>query len=294
LAFLTLRVAVGWHFFREGADKIAAGDFTSVGFMEASKGPFAPVFRAMIWDADGLARLDEKATLDAWNQYREQVCRQYGFDTKQIASAEEVYKYRAQQLKDFFKENGEDVRVYRKGLERRDLNRRDPAYTEVTSLRGQASQIEGEVSRKVGPWLEEIDAIRRGYIRDLNGLATEEQATRGPLAMRKPGRKFVDTILIDSIIPTFDLVVGALLIVGLFTRLTSLAGAGFLATIVATQWPWAPGAIPAHYQIIEMFALLVLAAVGAGRFFGLDFFLGLLWKRCRSNKTEANSSERNS
>ena len=91
LAIVALRLAVGWHFFREGADKITAGDFTSASFMEASKGPFAPVFRGMTWDGDGLARLEEKATLDDWNQYREQVGRQYGFDKKQVAKAEQIY-----------------------------------------------------------------------------------------------------------------------------------------------------------------------------------------------------------
>jgi len=288
LAVVALRLAVGWHFFREGADKIISGDFSSAGFMNFAKGPLTPVFRAMVWDADGLARLDEKATLDAWNQYREQVGRRHGFDDKQAAAAEGIYKNSEQQLRDFFEENAEDIYVYRKGLERRDLNRQDPAYNEVTSLSGQASQIEREMSGQVGPWLAEIEAIRSGYVRDLNGLATEEQATRGPLAMNKPGRRLMDTVLIDQIIPVFDLIVGALLIVGLLTRLTSLAGAGFLATIIATQWPWAPGAVPAHYQIIEMFALLVLAAVGAGRFFGLDFFTGLLWRRCCRKKTENN------
>jgi uncharacterized membrane protein YphA (DoxX/SURF4 family) len=276
---VALRLAVGWHFFREGADKITGGDFTSASFMESSKGPFAPAFRAMIWDGDGLARLDEKATLDAWNQYREQVGRQYGFDKKQVAKAEQIYKNRGQQLKEFFEENAEDIRIYRKGLERRDLNRQDPAHTSVSSLRGQASQIERELSGKVGPWLDEIDAIRRGYIRDLNGLATKEQAARGPRIMKEPGRKLVDTVLIDQIIPTFDLIVGAFLMIGLFTRLTSLAGAGFLATIILTQWPWAPGALPVHYQVVEMFALLVLAAVGAGRFFGWDYFIRWLVRR---------------
>ena len=75
-------------------------------------------------------------------------------------------------------------------------------------------------------------------------------------------------------------------ILGLFTRLTSLAGAGFLAMIIATQWPGAAGAIPAHYQIVEMTGMLVLAAVGAGRFAGLDFLLHALRVRCFPPKTE--------
>jgi uncharacterized membrane protein YphA (DoxX/SURF4 family) len=290
LAVLALRLAVGWHFFREGADKLVAGDFRSAGFMEAANGPFAPLFRSFIWDADGRARLDKDRTLRDWNQYREQVVQHYGFDEKQAkVAAQEIYDSRSGQLEEFFKENSEDIDTYLKGLDRRHRNREDPAYTRVTSLRGQASQIERELSGQVGPWLATIEAIRRGYERDLNALATEEQAKRGTLAMKKPGRKLLDTVFIDKVIPIFDLAVGVLLIFGLFTRLASLAGAGFLASIIATQWPCTPGSIPAHYQIIEMFALLVLAAVGAGRFFGLDFFVGLLYTRCCRKKTESDS-----
>jgi len=289
LAVLALRLAVGWHFFREGADKLVAGDFRSAGFMKAAKGPFAPLFRSFMWDADGRARLDKEGTLQGWKQYREQIARHYGFDDKQAKAAQQRYEHRSKQLKRVFEENAEDIDNYLKGLERRDRNRRDPAYREVVSLEGQASRVEGELRGQVGPWLQAIETIRRGYEQDLNALATEEQVNRGPLAVTKPGRKLLDTVFIDKVIPVFDLIVGVLLIIGLFTRLTSLAGAGFLASIIATQWPGAPGAIPAHYQIIEMFALLVLAAVGAGRFFGLDFFVGLLWKRCCRKKTESDS-----
>jgi uncharacterized membrane protein YphA (DoxX/SURF4 family) len=285
LAVVALRLAVGWHFFREGADKMTAGDFSSAGFMESAKGPLAPAFRNMVWDVDGLARLDEQATLDAWNQYRVQVGRRYGFDDTQTAEAEKVYEARKKQLEGFFEQYAEDIEIYRKGVERRARNRKDAAYAEVASLEGQAARIKGESKGDGALLLESIAAIRRGYERELNALATEEQAGRGPIAMKKPARKPMDTVFIDSIIPTFDLVVGALLIVGLFTRPTCLAGAGFLATIIATQWPGAPGAIPAHYQIVEMFALLVLAAIGAGRFFGLDFFVGLIWTPSLREKT---------
>lgn len=286
MAVLALRLAVGWHFFREGADKITTGDFTSASFMEASKGPLAPVFRGMIWDADGIARLDQMATLDAWNQYRVQVGRRYGFDETQTAQAEKIYEARKKQLEGFFEQYAEDIHVYRKGVERRARNREDAAYIEVASLAGQGERIRRENKNDGALLIGSIEAIRRGYERDLNALARAEQAGRGPVAMKKPSRRMMDTLFIDSVIPTFDLVVGALLILGLFTRPACLAGAGFLATIIATQWPGAAGAIPAHYQIVEMFALLVLGTIGAGRFFGLDFFVGLLWSPSLRKRTE--------
>jgi uncharacterized membrane protein YphA (DoxX/SURF4 family) len=293
VALVALRLAVGWHFYREGADKIIEGNFTSVGFFKTAKGPLVPLYQYFIWDRDGRARLDQQATLDAWTQYRQRVVDHYGFEEQQQEQAERVFAYRAGdpddesaqvnerdgQLTRFFKENKEDIKEYLNGLERRDRNRHDAARQGVESLRGQSEQIEKDLQKKVGPWLSGLDLLWKGYEEDLNNLATEEQAGRGWVKLGKPGRHFLDNIFIDQIIPYFDLLVGACLILGLGTRVMALAGAGFLASIVGTQWPGAPGSIATYYQVIEVFAMLVLAAFGAGRFAGLDFFFD--WLRLR-------------
>ena len=70
--------------------------------------------------------------------------------------------------------------------------------------------------------------------------------------------------------PWFDVAIGACLILGLFTRPAAILGAAFLASICVSQWPLSPGAVPIYNQAIEMLALFALAAIGAGRFFGLD------------------------
>ena len=87
----------------------------------------------------------------------------------------------------------------------------------------------------------------------------------------------------------FDLAVGICLICGLFARWAALAGAGFLFSICLSQWPWAPDAIPATYQFIEMLGMLVIAAVGVGQFAGADFFIAKLWKSCCPPKEGASS-----
>jgi uncharacterized membrane protein YphA (DoxX/SURF4 family) len=286
LSIVALRLAIGWHFFREGADKLVSGTFTSVGFMKVAKGPLTPLFHWFIWDEDGRARLDRDGTLNSWSQYCEQVTAHYGFDAKQAAKAKDVLKFREEQFTSLLDENAEDIDQYFKGLERRDRYRQDAGRMEVAALRGQVETIEKELVSQLTGWLTKIDAMWKGLEKDLNALATPEQARQGHFALGKPGRRFMDTVFIDQIIPTFDLLVGILLIFGLFTRITSLAGAGFLAMIVATQWPGAPGAIPAHYQIIEMFGCLVLAAIGAGQFAGLDFLVTCLLRRCCPPKTE--------
>jgi uncharacterized membrane protein YphA (DoxX/SURF4 family) len=289
ITLVALRLVVGWHFYREGADKIIEGDWTSAGFMRDAKGPLTPVFHWFLYDGQGRARLDKQATLDAWDQYRQRVVDHYRFDEQQADQAQRVFETRAGQLEWFFETHQDEIDQYFEGLERVAKYKRDRGRAQVSSLSDQISTIEMELYRNLRPWLATIDDMRRGYQQDLNALATPEQARRGPLTMAAPGQKLLDTNTIDVIIPYFDVAVGALLILGLFTRLSALAAAGFLASIIATQWPGYPGAAPTNYQQIEMVACLVIAATGAGRFAGLDYFLGLLWRRYRPSKQEKKS-----
>ena len=72
------------------------------------------------------------------------------------------------------------------------------------------------------------------------------------------------------------------MILGLFTRLASLVGALFLLSVMATQPPWVAGANTTYffYQLVEVAALLLLAATSAGRWAGLDGFFGTMWSLC--------------
>ena len=92
--------------------------------------------------------------------------------------------------------------------------------------------------------------------------------------------------IMDKVIPWLILSIGILLLVGLFTRLASLAGAAFLVFVVATQPPWLSQSIPTYYQWVELLALLVLAALGAGRFAGLDSIIHATLLRCCPPKDE--------
>jgi uncharacterized membrane protein YphA (DoxX/SURF4 family) len=212
-------------------------------------------------------------TRNVWDLHRERVINHYGFDDGQKKKANRVYESYARQLKWFFDQNRDEIETYFAGLKRREDARRDPARKEVDSLRDQTKLWVGEMYAKRGPWLAAVDGMWRGYEEDLNAIATPEQRERGQRRLAKPGRKLLDSVFMDRVVPWFDLAVGALLIAGLFTRVASLAGAGFLCTIIATQWPGSPDAASTIYQIIEVLSMLVLAAVGAGRFAGLDCIL---------------------
>jgi len=83
-------------------------------------------------------------------------------------------------------------------------------------------------------------------------------------------------------------VVGVLLMVGLFTRFSSFAAAGFLLLTVLTQpsVPWLPAPPNAegnylivNKNVIEMFALLVLMTTRTGKWFGLDAVISSIFNR---------------
>jgi uncharacterized membrane protein YphA (DoxX/SURF4 family) len=92
------------------------------------------------------------------------------------------------------------------------------------------------------------------------------------------------------VIPWFDLIVGSLLILGLFSRLASLAGAGFLLSVLATQPPWVPDVVTSgpgsvYLYVIEFAALLVIFATCAGRNFGVDYFIHAIFGRKKTNQS---------
>jgi uncharacterized membrane protein YphA (DoxX/SURF4 family) len=113
-----------------------------------------------------------------------------------------------------------------------------------------------------------------------------------PFPVVKPWRQWSLLDWSDQIVKYGVVGVGALLLVGLFTRLACVAGAGFLLMFFLAMpplpgWPESPKA-EGHYlyvnkNIIEMLALLVLATTYSGRWLGLDGFVQFLnpwrWRR---------------
>lgn len=274
VALVALRLGIGFHFFLEGSDKINNPKPFSALFFGNAKGPLAPLYKSMIWDADGLYRLDNNTTADYWAAYGDRVVAHYRFDEDQankVTKAVEDYNGR---LAAHLGEYEDDIFEYDKQLTRRDKNLKDPTRTALASLRAHDAKIEGERNKLKAKIIPGIDAIWKDLENELNGLATVEQfKAHGRLPIGKIGRRFMDTEMVDGVIRYFDFTIGVLLILGLFVRPAALLAAGFLLTVCLSQWPGTYGAIPIYYQGIEMLALLVLAAFSAGNLAGLDFFI---------------------
>lgn len=288
VALVLLRLGVGWHFYKEGSEKVRGGKFSSAGFLSSAKGPLAGFYKSFLRDPDGYFRLDRKHALDAWDLYRERVARHYGFDEKQQQAAEKIHTRREEQLIGFFRAHASEIEVYFQALDSKRKELADPVLQEVASLKGQIGRkAVADIPPEPGRWFAELDDLWSRYERDLNDLASEEQAKRRPLPLARPGATTFGAEQIDKLLPYFDLVVGICLILGLFTRTASVAAALFLGSVIATQWPGAYDAAPVYYQTIEMLALLVLAATGAGRYAGLDFLISSACSKCCAGKQES-------
>jgi hypothetical protein len=279
-----MRVGIGFHFFTEGADKLNSPGWTSAGFLGNAHGPFADSFHNMVWDADGLARLDFDETKSLWDHFRERAVRIYAFEDSQAKQAEAIFKRRLVQLEAHFDENKRDIEEYRLGIARRDAYRQQKDRTQVASLHGQLGSIEADLAKKRSELLGPIDQMWDGFEGELNVLASEGQRHRGPISLDRPGRRTLDSRTIDKIIPYFDLTLGLLLMIGLFTRAAAVAAGLFLCSVVVSQWPGSPGAAPVWPQVIEALALFVIAATASGRVAGVDFFVRLFRAWCCRGK----------
>ncbi len=287
LAIVLLRFMIGFHFYQEGVSKLRGKDYSSAAMLASSKGPLAATFQAFIWDADGRARLDEEASKVQMDEFHDRVVGVFGFDDEQQKQAERALTIRRRQLDAFFEDNRQEIAEYFKNLQRVESYQQNKNRTDVPSLAGQIDEIRSDLAAQRGPWLADIDRIWNGLRWDLDQIAKQANPM-AEVGLELPGRRPLDSVTIDSALPYFLSIVGVCLILGLLTRLASLAGAVFLGSVIAMQFPGTPGAAPTYYQAVELLAMLVLAATAAGRYFGLDFIIRALRVRCFPPKGATN------
>lgn len=286
LGIVVLRLAIGWHFVCEGYTKLREKKPFSAAFFGAAKGPAQSYFRGLVWDYDGRVRLDQKKVLAALDQFHERAVSHFELKDdpakKQYFAkqAKEMLDVRKKGVNDFFAVNGDDIKVYLKGLERRANIEGDPGRMDVESLQGQAQKVSVDLRKDVGPWLGQIDSTFSNLERELNKIgARATKGEVGPLRLQRPDEHFMRAESVDSIIPYFDFTIGLFLILGLFVRPATLLGAIFLGMVVSSQLPGYPGVAPVYYQVVEFAVMIALFATNAGRFAGLDFFLAQLFRR---------------
>jgi uncharacterized membrane protein YphA (DoxX/SURF4 family) len=139
-----------------------------------------------------------------------------------------------------------------------------------------------DLRHEADKWIKDIEGQEQAYVNSLWDLLKPEQKKLGqPAASWNPFRW--DRMEQINFAVTFSLTaIGVCLMLGFCTPLAALGGAAFMCFVVMTQ-PGFPGVYPPDSPIVghallvnkdfvEVLALLVVAATGAGRWAGLDFF----------------------
>ncbi|MHC2066704.1 DoxX family protein [Bremerella sp. T1] len=285
MILIVLRCVTGWHFFMEGSKKVQSGDFSSAGFLRNAKGPLAENFRGMAFDLYGTQRLDKKNIAVRAAGYRDLAINTFGADvTTQAQKALDRYLKR---IEYYFEDNAEDIDEYFNELQVYVKKRENESYRGVPHYEDRLAEKDQELYKDLSKWTGDIAKFEADYIDDLNTIGQSATQSSARVSQVNPNQG-----PIDQIVTWVLFISGILLILGLFTRLAALAVAGFLLQVMLAQWPFAHGAdlTYVYYQSVEFVSLLLIAAIGAGRFAGLDFILWNSFSKCcsrgASNKGE--------
>ena len=280
IGLVLLRLGCGWHFLQEGIWKRENPSFSAAGFLRQSRGPFRDYFLNMIPDLDGHERLSAEKMSQRWEAYLENFEKRYEFSEEQKENqAKRVYDNYEGRLTEFLTENKDDIKKYQDGLEKLAAAKADKTSGDMPYMVKRLADQETELRGQAKPWLDYVDALDKNYRRDLQQIVSDGQQTRGGPFPEETSQ--LDRI--DNYTGIGIAAIGACLMVGLFTRLASFAGAAFLISVVLAH-PYYPGVFPAPHpsgghplfvskEVIEMLALVALGLSPVGRWGGLDFFI---------------------
>ncbi|MDR3621924.1 MAG: DoxX family protein [Paludisphaera borealis] len=314
-----LRIAIGWHFLTEGLEKYdstlhGTQPFSAEIYLRNANGPFAPYFRGMLPDVNGLALLDPDRLKAGWAAEVERIGRHYDFDEEQEIRAKKLLEESETWADYWFNnhDNDELRRKYYRDLAAVQAVERNPKAMSFERERAWEGRRTVDVDRRTvtgplvarGKQLEEwvvgiataeqknalLSRFDYGFIKSALaplGLDDDFDAWRVRRATYHPPSTTLD--FANSLTMYGLILMGACLILGLFTRFSSLCAAAFLAMIYLSMPPW-PGTPPnpkaeGHYWIvnknlIELIACLLIASTASGHWFGLDaLFFGARRRR---------------
>jgi uncharacterized membrane protein YphA (DoxX/SURF4 family) len=302
-ALVLLRLAIGWHFYREGSQKLVYDKsekrfevaFSAGPFLAQAKGPLASWYQSFAAPAHDWPKLlaeprrdepqtDDTAAYQAWAQritddwqdLFQRVTAIAGVSDEQQGRAAGVLEARKQQLADFLATEAEAIADYRHELWRLAQERAAPEANGAMFAERLIAAKEAELAQTPLAWVNQVAEFERAYIVDLRRIIREEAAESTSLIaahdaafVSQPERELR---VLSVTIAVLTVSVGICLLLGFFTRLAAAAGVLFLLAVIASQPPWVAGAAPTYYQTIELAGLAVLGFVGAGRWAGLDYF----------------------
>lgn len=285
LALIALRVVTGLHFFNEGISKVRSGDFDASGFLQQARGPWAGLFHGLTDDRNGHRHLGispeppwqpaPQRTIAIWETWSQSLADQQQADRAARDRIDRELATAGDRLRAFYENNRLEISAWLDAENRldgfaRDGNYRGPTASGVASLQQQVDRIAADRKTVAGGWFATIDAIWDDLETGVRQAVSEPRA----LPLPRPWAPANSTVAwINRVLPWFDLVIGVLLVIGLWTRLAAVAGMLLLLGVVATQPFWVSAAANTWFQWMELAVLFLLLATAAGRVGGLDYFL---------------------
>jgi len=281
LAFL--RIVIGLHFFLEGLSHLRDPDWSSAGFRKAAVGPLAAGYRAMLpetgdWSGT-LGAADRRPPAEPIKAWQESVAAEWRrrLDQRQAAvklageaaeSSDRALESAKAELAGWVGDIREDLVEYRLELARLVEMESSKAARDIPFERERVAKKRRELSRDASGWMTAAAAIGRrleaAWDSALPAADRERLARATPRTALWKADRFVSWSLVT---------IGACLVAGLFVKFNAMGGAIFLASVVASQPFWVPGAQDTYAQWVEMAALVALAALPTGGWSGLDYFL---------------------
>lgn len=316
LALVLLRLAIGWHFFTAGLEKIDRDSdgsyrisFSAAPFLGLAKGPLADTFKSFAPSGHDWQELlavphqkkpltVEEAKAEAerppyhdwsnritadWQAIADKAAAVPGLAEDQVARVKAAFATRLKELKSYLDSESAAIADYQHELWRLDQWRSKPEAESLPFEQERISKKEAETTVKARPWVAGVAAIEQSFLTDLRDTLTPEQqtdsATFASMSAATTGPEEAQLKWVNLGTTVLTLGVGLCLLLGLFTRTAAIAGAVFLLSVIATQPPWVTTAEPTINQTVELAGLLVLAGTGAGRWLGLDFFSWALFHK---------------
>ncbi|MFM7137180.1 MAG: hypothetical protein ACKO1M_08950 [Planctomycetota bacterium] len=292
VALAFLRTVIGLHFFLEGVSHLRDPAWSSVGFRKAAVGPLAPRYRALLpetgdWSAtlgaadrrpaDEASAAWEKSVVAGWETRLVDRLRVVSLPEEKLEAAKAALDASRKELAGWLAGLRPDLADYRLELVRLADKESTKAAAEVPFERERVAKKQRELAGKASAWMSEAAAMGRRleaiWDEALPAADREKLAAVAPKTALWKGDRFVSWSLVT---------IGACLVLGLLVKFNAMGGALFLATVVASQPFWVPGAQATYDQWVELAALLALAALPTGGWSGLDYFLQpWLSTRCR-------------
>ncbi len=300
-----LRISIGWHFAYEGLYKIVAErDWRATGYLLQSTGPLRPTFRAMVHDPDGLIRLTAESVKQRIDDRYALLVEHYALTAEQRAETDAYAKRKQIGAPDKpddqifvdaifadpdFQQQKADYELLLKEIEEMERALTGPVGPEYNKER--LVYRYGKKAQALAALLARAEAPLRAMEMNTISKLTPEQLGRGQAPGEKSQTAFIDFANMWGLT-----LVGACLMLGLFTRFAALGGVGLLALYYFAMPPWLgypQGPMSeGHYLIvnknlIEAIALLMIATSRVGRWGGLDAYLGALCGRGRGQAEAA-------